>query len=117
MDGIALYELYEKFVLPQFGIKNTEITWDGSDTLGPDEEAHYFNSNGKRHSLIFEDYGGLAVVEDYIRENIDLKGKTFTYIKPESATEHSPSWIVKFDTPYQYCHNVTGAFTLIELDK
>jgi hypothetical protein len=117
MDGKALYELYEKFILPQFGIQSKEIDWDGSDTLGPDEEAHYFKINGKRHALIFEDYGGLAVEQDYIGENIDLQGKGFAYINPVSATEHSPSWLVKFDTPYQYCHNVTGAFTLIELEK
>lgn len=116
MQGRALYELYEKFILPQFGIKD-ETTWDGSDTLGPDEDAHYFKIKDKRFVLIFEDFGGLAVERNYIEENIDLKGKGFTYIEPISATEHSPSWIVKFETPYQYCHNVTGAFTLIELNK
>ena len=57
MHGKALYELYDKFILPQFGIQD-EIIWDGSDTLGPDEEAHYFKIKSKRFALIFEDYGG-----------------------------------------------------------
>lgn len=115
MDGDALYEVYEKFILPQFGLKNQTIEWEGSDTIGPDEEAHYFDADDVRYALIFEDIGGLAVDRAYFKDNIHLKGKGFSYVEPISATEHSPSWLVKFDTPYQYCHNITGAFTLIQI--
>lgn len=117
MNGTELYELYSNLILPQFGLKEQAVIWDSSDTLGPDEEAHYFNIRDKRYVLIFEDVGGLAVERNYIKDNIELKGKDFTYISPVSATDHPPSWLMGLTAPYKYCHNVTGAFTLLLLDQ
>lgn len=117
MQGDALYEFYERFLLPQFGIKGKEIVWSHSTTLGPDEDAHYFRIENKAYVLVFEDIGGLAIERAYIEESVGLKGKRFEYVLPVSATEHTPSWILKFPTPYQYCHNITGAFTLIEIHE
>ncbi len=114
MHGKSLYEFYEKFLLLQFGIQDQKIVWSHSHDIGPDEVAHYFEMDGYRYVLVFEDYGGLAVEEKYVQETLNLEDNSFQYISPISATKHAPSYIVKFSTPYQYCENVTGAFTLIK---
>jgi len=72
---------------------------------------------GLRYLLIFEDYCGLAVLAAYLFETLGLAEDSFQYISPISATEHAPSYIVKFPTSYQYCENITGAFTLIKLES
>ena len=115
VNGKSLYEFYEKFLLLQFDIKDKQISWGHSDRLGPDENAHYFQFEGESYVLIFEDYGGLALKKAFIEETINLQGKRFEYVPPISETDQSISYMVKFPTPYQYCENVTGAFTLIKL--
>ena len=115
MEGNSLYDFYEKFLLPQFGIKDTKIEWSNSEEVGPDENVHYFSADSEDYALIFEDYGGLGRTEAFVKENVKLKNDNFVYIAPTSDTDVSPSYTVKFPTPYQYCVNVTGTFTLVKL--
>ena len=41
MTNEALYDFYKYTVLPQFGLKDADITWAGSQQSGPDEFVHY----------------------------------------------------------------------------
>lgn len=115
MQGKPLHKFYEKFLLPQFGIKDKEIKWGDSVDIGPDETVHYFSIDSEDYALIFEDYGGLGSTEDFVKENVILKNNDFEYVNPTSHTNSAPSYPVIFPTPYQYCENVTGTFTLIKL--
>jgi hypothetical protein len=115
MDGKSLYDFYEKFLLPQFGIKDVRVEWADSEDVGPDEVVHYFSINSDEYALIFEDYSGLGSTEAFVKENVKLKNDSFEYINPTSHTDFAPSYPVKFPTPYQYCVNVTGTFTLVKL--
>ncbi len=115
MEGKSLYDFYEKFLLPQFGFKDTKIEWSGSDDVGPDESVHYFSASSNVYALIFEDYAGLGSSKNWVKENVKLKNENFEYINPTSHSDQTPSYPIKFPTPYQYCVNVTGTFTLVKL--
>lgn len=116
MDNEALYAFYSYVVLPQFGVGDNEVQWQGSSVLGPDEWAHYFSLDGTAYVLIFEDAGGLGATESYIRQEVLVSERPFEYVKPISEAPHSPSYDgFHLPTPYQYCPNVTGTFTLIRL--
>lgn len=115
MNGKAVYKFYERVLLPQFGIKDVLIEWKGSDDVGPDEMVHYFSTSASAYALVFEDYDGLGRMESFIRENVKLRGDNFEYVLPVSYSDFSPSYPIKFPTPYQYCDNVTGMFTLVRL--
>lgn len=115
MDGKSLHEFYDKVLLPQFGIKDKETKWGGSEDVGPDEVVHYFSIDSDDYALIFEDFGGLGSSEAFVKENVKLKNDSFEYVAPTSHTDYSPSYPIKFPTPYQYCVNVTGTFTLVKL--
>lgn len=115
MNGKLLYEFYEKVLLPQFGLKGIELKWSSSDDVGPDESVHYFSTNTDKYALIFEDFGGLASSEQWIKEKVKIVNNKFEYINPTSHTDHRPSYPIKFPTPYEYCKNITGTFTLVKL--
>lgn len=116
MNDSSLHEFYEHVVLPQFGIKNTAITWGGSQQIGPDESAHYFVAKGTDYALIFEDAHGLGQNDEYIREHVLERHISYSFVEPIAATEPSPSYDgLHLPAPYQYCKNVTGSFTLIEM--
>lgn len=115
MDGKSLYDFYEKLLLPQFGIKDMQVEWNSSEDVGPDEVVHYFSANSEDYALVFEDYDGLGRTEAFVKENVKLKSDTFEYVNPSSHTDVPPSYQIKFPTPYQYCVNVTGTFTLVKL--
>jgi hypothetical protein len=115
MNGKHLYEFYEKVLLPQFGIKGVGVEWASSKEVGPDEVIHYFSVRPDNFALIFEDYGGVGSTKQWVLENVNVKNGKFEYVSPTSYTEHSPSYPIKFPTPFQYCVNVTGMFTLVKL--
>jgi len=115
MNGKSLYDFYENVLLPQFGIKNVDIEWVSSEDIGPDETVHYFSTESEEYALIFEDFGGLGSSEEFVKENVKLKRGGFEYVIPTSYSDFSPSYPNKFATPYQYCANVTGMFTLVKL--
>lgn len=116
MNGKSLYDFYEQVVLPQFGIKNTDIIWSGSQQTGPDESVHYFSIDNTNYGLIFEDAGGLGQNDEYIRENVLEQRSSYIFIQPIAATNSAPSYDgLHLPAPYQYCENVTGSFTLISM--
>ena len=115
MNGKSLYNFYENVLLPQFGIRDTQIEWNSSEDVGPDEVVHYFSANSEDYALIFEDYDGLGRTETFVIENVKLKSDDFEYVSPTSHSDVPPSYPVKFPPPYQYCVNVTGTFTLVKL--
>jgi hypothetical protein len=116
MNGKSLYNFYEYAVLPQFGVKNTIITWNGSQQTGPDESVHYFSVNNTSYALIFEDAGGLGQNDDYIHENVLEQHSSYSFVQPIAATSSAPSYDgFHLPAPYQYCENVTGSFTLLLL--
>ena len=115
MEGKSLYDFYESFLLPQFGIKDVKVEWSDSEDVGPDESIHYFSANANDYALIFEDCGGFGCADYWVKENVKLKDGNFEYVNPTSNSNHAPSYRVKFPTPYQYCVNVTGSFTLVKL--
>jgi hypothetical protein len=118
MQDKPLYVFYEKAVLPQFGIKDTAITWDGSQDVGPDETVHYFQIGKQQYALVFEDYDGKGRDSAFIKEHVAIRSPKFTFVEPEAETNSSPSYDgFRLPTPYQYCHNVTGTFTLLKLDS
>ena len=115
MHGEPLYSFYENVLLPQFGILNAPINWKRSEDVGPDETVHYFSIDADDYALIFEDYDGLGRMAAFVKENVDLKADSFEYVVPTSHSNVSPSYSIKFPTPYRYCVNVTGTFTLIRM--
>ena len=114
MHGTSLYDFYEKALLPQFDIRVVDV-WHGSEDVGPGETVHYFSANGTDYALIFEDAGGLGIKEDFVKKVVRLKNDTFEYVLPTSHSDFAPSYPITFPTPYVYCVNVTGIFTLIKL--
>jgi hypothetical protein len=115
MEGKSLYDFYEKFLLPQFGIKKVQVEWARSKDIGPDETVHYFSVDNADYALIFEDAGGLGNTETFVKESLELNNSSFEYVNPISHSDIMPSYPVSFPTPYQYCANVTGVFTLVKL--
>lgn len=124
MHGKSLYDFYEKFLLPQFGIGDNPIEWASSEDIGSDETVHYFSTYSSNltiypedYALIFEDYVGLGSTESFVREHVKLKNNSFEYVNPTSYSDSAPSYNVTFPTPSKYCVNVTGAFTLVLLGQ
>jgi len=112
-----IYGFYENAVLPQFGIHNEPITWEGSQDLA-DEAIHYFRIGKQPYALIFEDAGGLGQNEDFIREYVAIRSPKFTFVEPTSQTNNSPSYDgFHLPVPCRYCFNVTGTFTLLKLEE
>ena len=117
MDESSLHQFYQYVLLPQFGFdKVGPYDWTKCESLGPDEAAHHFLRKGNRYILIYEDYGGLAVLENYVRDNLHLKTDEYEYIEPTSSTNRSPSYEFKLPVPCVHEHNVIGSFTLIRLN-
>lgn len=115
LEGKHLYAFYEAVILPQFTDFDDEITWNGSQDTGPDETAHYFKHGKDEYALIFEDYDGHGRSDEYIREHVLEHHTTYEFINPCSETSRPPSYFLVLPTPYRYCPNVTGAFTLLRL--
>lgn len=112
----ALYAFYTHAVLPQFGIQGVTITWNGSQATGPDESAHYFTVDCVDYALIFEDFDGLGRNDAYIRENVIGHHSSYSFVQPIASSATPPSYDgFNLPTPYQYCENITGTFTLIQL--
>lgn len=117
MHGKPLYTFYEKAVLTQFGIKNMQITWEGSQDIGPDETVHYFSIGKQTYALMFEDYGRKGQDTAFIKEHVAIRNPNFKFVEPKAGTSNPPSYDgFHLPVPYHYCHNVTGTFTLIELE-
>lgn len=116
MHEDSLHDFYKYAVLPQFGIKNVPIIWQGSHDTGPDETAHYFKLKEQDYVLIFEDYDGNGRNDAYIKDNVLEYSSLYEFIKPTSQTSNSPSYNgFKLPAPSMYCSGVTGTFTLIKL--
>jgi hypothetical protein len=111
-----LHSFYKHVVLPQFGIKDNDITWQPAETLGGDESLHRFSVSERSYALIFEDCQGLGNNEEFITHNILGDKRSYKFVVPISKTSISPSYYgFRLPTPSQYCSNITGTFTLIEL--
>lgn len=116
LNKANLHAFYGYAVLPQFGIASDDISWQGGTDLGPDESAHFFSLDGVSYVLIFEDAGGLARTDAYIKEKVLVNGQPYEYVRPISEAPNSPSYDgFHPPTPYQYVPNITGTFTLIRL--
>lgn len=117
MDDIAfLHAFYERVILLQFGLQKLPVIWEQSQDIGPDESVHYFSIGKRSFALIFEDYDGKGRDPGFIQEHIVVGNRAYKFIAPTSATGSPPSYDgMHLPAPYQYCPNVTGTFTLIEL--
>jgi hypothetical protein len=116
MEKNSLYNYYQHAVLPQFGIKDTEVNWTNSRRVEADEFVHYFFASSDAFALIFEDYDGLGRNDSFIREHILDDYKGYEFVEPHSATDSAPTYDgFRLPAPSQYCENVTGNFTLLKL--
>lgn len=112
----TLHTFYTYAVLPQFGIKDCDITWQPAEVVGGDESLHRFSALDRSYALIFEDHQGVGNNEDFIREKLTGEEKPFELVEPISQTAISPSYDgFRLPAPSQYCPNITGTFTLVEL--
>ena len=111
-----IFEFYATAVLPQFGIQNKEIVWGATKQLGPDEDAFYFSIDRVNYCLIFEDYFGLALDSNFIKETLGLSNSEYEYIYPTSYTSKPPSYQeFKLHPPSQHINLITGTFTLLKI--
>lgn len=118
MKQDSLYNFYEHAVLPQFGIQDEKITWSGSHRAGGDEFVHYFMQGVIEYALVFEDHVGLGKNEDFIREHVLDNHSGYEIVEPQSQTSDMPSYDgFRLPAPSRYCENVTGNFTLIQLQS
>jgi len=117
MKSEYIYAFYEYALLPQFGIENERIAWQGSHQLGPDETAHFFSTDAYDFILIFEDYDGLGRDPSFIEETLKLKNDVYTYVTPKPHSNASPSLRLTLPTPYKYAPNITGSFTLLRMHE
>lgn len=116
MQGSALYEFYEKAVLPQFGITEAAVGWKGSQDI-VDESVHYFQIGEQSYALIFEDYDGVGRDPVFIREHVAVRSPKFSFVDPVAEATNPPSYDgFSLPAPFQYCFNVTGTFTLLKLE-
>jgi len=112
----SLHTFYAYAVLPQFGIKDCDIEWQAAEALGGDESLHRFSSEQRSYALIFEDYEGLGSNEAFIKDRLLGDKESYEFVLPISETSISPSYNgLGLPAPSQYCDNVTGTFTLVEL--
>lgn len=117
MDEASLHQFYQHILLPQFGFgKEGTYDWEKTANLGPDETAHWFARKGKRYILIYEDYDGLGRNRDFISKQLGLAAGQYEFVEPTSATDRAPSYPIKFPAPCMYARNITGTFTLLELN-
>lgn len=121
-----LEELYEKVILPQFGIAG-DIKWEEHLTIGPDNEAHVFICNKKRMALVFDDYpttdeGSLAVEFPFCnitRMTRDSAGGSVT-VDDKTPQASDDEYILRFGPsglPFKYIHDVTGYFQLFDIER
>ena len=116
MRNESLYDFYRHAVLPQFGLKDVNAAWSGSQQTGPDEFAHYFKLDGTEYALIFEDYDGCGRSDEYIREQVLEHHANYEFVQPTSQTDRAPTYDgFRLPAPCMYCVNITGSFTLIKL--
>lgn len=117
MESPSLYQFYEKVVLPQFGIKNAAIDWKDSQNI-VNESVHYFQIDKQSYALIFEDFDGKGRDPAFIREYVAIRSPKYSFVNPTAQATNPPSYDgFQLPTPFEYCFNVTGTFTLLELDK
>jgi hypothetical protein len=115
MDDKFYQILYNKVVLPQFGMRGTEVVWGRRKALGPDESAWPFRIWDSHYVLVYEDYQGLGSNEQYVKDHV-TSARPFEFVLPTSKTTISPSYDgLHFPVPYQYVKDITGTFTLIRL--
>jgi hypothetical protein len=114
MSNESLEELYQFVILPQFGLpKSAKIIWKTHETIGPDDDAHYFQIDRKQYVLIFRDYDQFG--EEEIRDLIKLPTGIFEHISPTSFTNCAPAYRFSLPVPFKYAHNVTGYFALLSI--
>lgn len=115
MDEKALHVFYTYAILPQFGLQACDVMWHPGEPLGPDESLHRFSANKRSYGLIFEDNEGLGYTDAFIRDTILFNNEPYDFIPPLAETSISPSYNgFRLPTPFQYCAQVTGTFTLVE---
>jgi len=120
----ALEELYEKVILPQFGIVDT-ISWKNHFRIGPDNHAHLFACGGARFVLVYDDYPTTDV--DSLKKEfsgasimqvaLDRSGNNVTV--DESITLGRDDYILRFgpgSLPHKWVYNVTGYFQLFRIE-
>jgi hypothetical protein len=118
MKDTSLHDFYQHAVLPQFGIRDTAISWTITRRTEGDDGIYYFISDGISHALIFEDYDGLGRTDGFIRDEVLNDYADYEFIKPTSQSYHSPSYDgFRLEAPSRYCPDVTGTFTLVKLFK
>ena len=122
----ALEELYEKVILPQFGIIGN-VVWEEHRTIGPDNEAHVFLHNKKRLVLVYDDYPttdtqSLAAEFPYCtatRVARDL-AKGNVVVDNNASPASDDRCILRFgpnDLPFKHIHDVTGYFQLFIIER
>jgi hypothetical protein len=123
IDIRSLCDFYTHAILPQFGIKDVEVTWYCSELLTPGDEAIFkFETSGKRYALIFLDnHSGREATDAYdafIQNNVLTKGQAHSFIPPKSrsSTDRSPAYD-GFDLAgfAFYCPYITGTYILVQI--
>lgn len=120
----ALEELYEKVILPQFGIADA-ISWEGHFSIGPDNHTHVFACGGARFVLVYDDYpttDAESLKEEFSggaikRIALDRAGSNVTVDK--SMAPRSEHYILRFgpgSLPSKWVYNVTGYFQLFSIE-
>jgi hypothetical protein len=119
----TLEELYEKVILPQFGIVGA-ISWEDHFSIGPDSHAHVFVYGQTRLVLVYDDYpttDAKSLTEDFPGSSIkrialDDAGSDVTV---EATTTLAPDdYVLRFgpgSLPFKWVYNVTGYFQLFTL--
>lgn len=121
----TLEELYEKVILPQFGIEG-DISWDEHLVIGPDNVAHVFVCNKKRMALVFDDYPTTDAASLNLEFPLDVVARVSldpnngNVIVDSNMPSGSDEYILRFgpDTlPFKHVHNVTGYFQLFSINS
>lgn len=118
----TLNELYEKVILPQFGITD-DVTWHGHMPIGHDTDVHEFTHNSQEMILVFDDYPTTTIrtlhheylVFPQTAIQIELE-QDKDWVSPDASFEDRH--ILGFGpriTPSKYVHNVTGYFQLFRV--
>lgn len=105
----ALGEIYETCILPQFAVELGDVAWlRFRRIIGPDNELHIFEANGKMYVLLFDDYP-TNVLQD-VAKALDVNPATLGQIPPKNPHPEAGK-VVNFKiADGQYVHNVTGSF-------
>ena len=115
---------YTHAILPQFGISNTEITWNIAKVQIPgDEVIHFFETAGYKYALLFYDYFDFESKTSYeaiILDEVLAKGQTFDFVYPKTRkpSDSNPTYD-GFDIAREgyalFCPYITGTYTLIRI--